>query len=250
MAKMPRFSATVRPEQRTLAQHLKLTSNSDQYLVGVDMSDSWDWKVNITQKAIVKSTSTGSLLSVPNSIRGAAFSAPREDPKIYIYGGSTFSLNQSFQNYTGPPSDTRPLWSYDPTQAKWEQHDISDASPMRPNRGAWVDVPDRGLGFFLNGYVDNSSTTMDSFLGNGTVTQQGMVMINTSDTSKSRNLSTSAIYGIEPSYGAAMTYIPGLGAAGGLVVMGGASKLTTDYSEGTMVRNTIALQRALQVDHD
>lgn len=199
------------------------------------MSDSWDWKVNITEKTIPKSTSSGSLLSVPNAIRGAAFAAPGDDPKIYIYGGSTFTLNSSFQNYTEPPSDTRALWSYDPTETKWEQHDISDASPMRPNRGAWVDVPDHGLGFFLNGYVDNSSTTMDSFLGNGTITQQGMIMIDTSDTSKSRNLSTSSIYGIEPAYGAAMAYVPGLGSRGALVVMGGASKLTTDYSKGAMV---------------
>ncbi|KAF2093704.1 hypothetical protein NA57DRAFT_61407 [Rhizodiscina lignyota] len=207
---------------------------NNEYLIGVDMSDSWDWKVNVTEKAIPKTTPPSSLNSVPNMLRGAAFSAPANDPKIYIFGGSNFTLNSSFENYTGPLSDTNALWSFDPTVSEWQQHEFSGASPARPNRGAWADVSDQGLGFFLNGYYDSGTSTGYEYLHNGTIGQTGMAMVNTTDLSYSRNFSTSQIYGLEPTYGAAMAYVPGLGRKGSLIVVGGASKLITDSSEGEM----------------
>ena len=157
------------------------------------------------------------------------------DENLYIFGGSTSQLNGSFStNYPDP--STYSLWSYNTTDNSWDQYDVSAAVPERPSRGAYAEAADQGLGFYLGGELNAGSSTTTHGLGNQTLGLQGMTMLNLTDYTKSRNLSTS-FYPDAGVVSSTLTYVPGLGDNGILVGMGGTqiSATAPDISNGTMV---------------
>lgn len=113
---------------------------------------------------------------------------------------------------------------------------MTSAVPERPSRGAYAEAPEQGLGFYLGGQLSRGSSTRTLELGNQTYGLEGMAMLNFTDTTMSKNLSTS-FYPDAGVVSSTLTYIPGLGDKGILVSMGGTAISTTApaRSNGTMV---------------
>lgn len=62
---------------------------SDKYMINVDLSTSWDWKINISETAtnITANPITGSI--PPQVVRGTLYQGTEDDDSIYLYGGTT-----------------------------------------------------------------------------------------------------------------------------------------------------------------
>jgi hypothetical protein len=167
------------------------------------------------------------------------------DENLYIFGGSTSQLNGTFStNYPDP--STYSLWSYNTSDNSWNQYDVSAAVPERPSRGAYAEAADQGLGFYLGGELDTGSSTTARDLGNQTLGLQGMTMLNLTDHTKSRNMSTS-FYPDAGVVSSTLTYVPGLGDHGILVGMGGTQMSSTApaRSNGTLVCHSCRLDMAV-----
>jgi hypothetical protein len=73
-------------------------------VIAINMTTSWDWKTNISEVVVNKSaTTTGNY--PPNVQSGALFQGPPDDPQIYLYGGATPSINQSFPKWQWPTTN-------------------------------------------------------------------------------------------------------------------------------------------------
>src|SRR5437763_1606642 len=117
----------------------------------VDMSDSWDWKKNVSESYIVKAENPATGTRPPIVIDGALYQGGPGDNNIYLYGGTTSYWNTSFPGWQSATSFQYALWSFDTVSKVWGQYDVSNASPFRPSGGAWADAPNLGLSFFLGG---------------------------------------------------------------------------------------------------
>jgi hypothetical protein len=202
----------------------------NQFLIEVGMSDSWDWKTNISETAITKEANPKTGTFPPSLLRGAMFQGPPGDTSLYIYGGTTSQLNSSFSS-TNPDPSTYSLWSYDTNGKSWNQYDVTSGSPFRPSRGASAEAPDQGLGFFFNGQLDRGSSTQTTSMQDGLIALGGMVVLNVTETNKSaRNISTSSLYSGSGAVAGSLTYISKVGEKGILVAMGGESRSTTTVS--------------------
>lgn len=214
----------------------------NSYMITIPLNFTWDWKTNIIIEAQAKNVtnpSTGTL--PPSQVRGHMFHGPANVPEVYVYGGTTYMGNQSFEAYAWPDSSAYPLWSYTyGPNYPWNQYAID--TPWMPNHGAAAEAIDQGLGFYLNGQIDwgTSSSTLESFNSQDLyVPLDGMVILNLTDQT-SKNISTTALRGGNPRVGGSMEYIASVGAMGALVALGGQIKpnstgLYANASQGTMV---------------
>ncbi|KAL0259112.1 hypothetical protein SLS55_006617 [Diplodia seriata] len=207
------------------------------YLLGVNMSGSWDWETNISISIWNKSVSTP---SPPTSLRGHLFQGLPEDPKIYLYGGADFSSNSSRHNYSSPNAGV--LWSYDTVErSDWASIDISNASPWQPTRGAHAEASDLGLAFYLNGEAgDVESIAVWGNLSTLVAHLEGMIVLDTANTTgrTAWNISTEAMTGGTPRSGAGMAYVPEMGESGALVLVGGIAReplITDDPASGELI---------------
>lgn len=196
----------------------------NSYMITIPLNFTWDWKLNIIENAQAKNAtnpSTGTL--PPSQIRGHMFHGPLDQPEVYVYGGTTFMGNQSFEAYAWPDSSAYSLWSYtDDAGYPWRQYAI-DAQWM-PNHGAGAEAVDQGLAFYLNGQIDwgTSSTTLNTFPKTEAiyVPLPGMVVMDL-NTQSGKNISTSKLRDGTPRVGGTMEYIPSIGGRGVLVALGG-----------------------------
>lgn len=116
----------------------------------------------------------------------------------------------------------------------WNQYDIFKASPYRPSRGLSAEAPDQSLAFYLNGQIDNGSSSSTTTLGDGqAVALPGMVVVDTT-TQEARNISTGVDKSVSSRAGGGMVYIPSYGVHGILVALGGLSA-----SEGQATKSTL-----------
>ena len=210
----------------------------DTGLIAVNMSTSWDWKLNVSEAFIPKQPNPQTDAIPPLVSRGALYSGTASDSKIYLYGGTTSFLNRSFPGFEVSSSSQYSLWSFDTDANTWDQYDITDASPQRRNSGASAEAPDQGLAFFLNGQIDNGSAPTTEYLGPTIQFLQGMIVINTT-TQEARNVSTDDFSGSNPRTRGKMEYVPGLGSNGILVYLGGSSKSAANLDQqaiGDLVR--------------
>jgi hypothetical protein len=213
----------------------------NELLVEVGMSDSWDWKTNISETALTKDANPNTGSSPPSLLEGAMFQGPAGDPLVYIFAGTTSQFNSSFSS-PHPDPDTYSLWSYNTNDKTWDQYDITSGSSHRPSRGSWAEASDQGLGFFLNGQLDRGSSTSTTSMGNGTIALEGMIVVNVTDTNKSaRNISTSSLYPDTGAVAGSLIYLPSISEKGILVAMGGESKSTTQLSETTSDESLVSL---------
>lgn len=74
------------------------------------MSQSWDWKSNISQMAIPKTVAVGTSNHVPKVQSGALFSGKPGDPQIYLYGGVTPDINTSSVDWQPPTTGQYALY--------------------------------------------------------------------------------------------------------------------------------------------
>ncbi|EAT86292.2 hypothetical protein SNOG_06461 [Parastagonospora nodorum SN15] len=193
-------------------------------MITIPLASTWDWKLNITETVQAKNVTnpnTGTL--PPSQIRGAMFHGPNNQAEVYVYGGTTFMGNQSFEAYTRPDSSAYPLWSYTyGASTPWGQY-AGDTAWM-PNHGAATEAIDQGLAFYLNGQIDwgTSSKTFDILPKTDAiyVPIQGMLILDL-NTQSARNLSTSKLRGGAPRVGGTMEYIASIGDNGVLVALGG-----------------------------
>lgn len=199
-----------------------MLTSSDQYLIQVDMSDSWDWKTNITQRKVEKSENPSTGTFPPSLMRGAMFQGNHDDLKVYTYGGTSFLANISFPNWEPPDSSTYALWSYDTSTQMWNQYDVTFASLWRPNRGAYAEAPGRSTAFWLNGQIDQGTSNLTYTTGeNKTTYLEGMIVLNTGDQT-ARNVSTSSLGPAR--VGGGLHYIEVMGTKHFLLALGGMQK--------------------------
>jgi hypothetical protein len=215
----------------------------NSYMITIPLNYTWDWKINITEQAQAKNATnpiTGTL--PPSQIRGHMFQGPADKPEVYVYGGTTFMGNQSFEAYAWPDSSAYPLWSYTHgPNYPWGQ--FSGSSSWMPNHGAAAEAIDQGLAFYLNGQIDwgTSSRTLDTFPKSEDwyIPMKGMIVLDL-NTQSTTNISTPNLRGALPRVGGSMEYIASVGAMGALVALGGQLQpnLTSIYantSEGMLV---------------
>jgi hypothetical protein len=201
----------------------------DNYLITVDLSSAWDWKTNISQKALVKNPNPNTGTSPPVKIRGALYQGLTTDPNIYLFGGTTQWINTSFPGWAQPgeaPTPDSPqygLWSYDAENGTWFQYDVTTASPEPPSSGAWTDAPDKGLAFYLNGEVDNGTSSEEWQLGNVKIFQEGLIVLDLA-AGTAKNFSTGDVVGNLPRTRGSLSYLPSVGPEGILVAIGGTYK--------------------------
>lgn len=219
-------------------------------MITIPLNSTWDWKSNITMDAQaknVKNPTTGT--PPPSLIRGHMFHGPVDQPNVYVYGGTTFMGNQSFEAFTRPdPSAFYPLWSYTYGSGNpWDQY--SRDTEWTPNHGAVTEAIDQGLAFYLNGQIDwgTSARTVDSFPKTEDiyVPMEGMVVLDLKSRS-GKNVSTSGLRGGAPRVGGTMEYFSSIGGMGALVALGGQiqpnlASAFANVSTGSLVSKTISL---------
>lgn len=217
----------------------------DEYLIAIDLSASWDWKTNISETALKKTSNPTTGSTVPSLVRGALYQGAANDSNIYLYGGTTSYINTSFPGWQPPSPSTYSLWSYNTVSKKWDQFDTTSASPYRPNSGAYTEAPDQGLAFYFNGEIDSGSSTATQVLGDFVkIFLTGMIVIDTSQHTV-RNLSTNAVSGDQPRTRGRLQYVPGIGEKGILVSFGGSQKQVTELDNmevGNLVRTITIVQ--------
>lgn len=208
---------------------------ADDYLLKVDLSTSWDWKTNISEVALNKTKVPSTGTAPPSLISGALYQGSTNDPRIYMYGGTTNWWNTTSPTFQAPQTKEYSLWSYDTQSKVWGQHDISDAAPWRPSVGATTEAPELGLTFWYGGEMDSGSSTETQFFGDQVkVFLEGMVVYNTSS-QVAMNISTQPADQGQPRTRGSMQYIPGIGEKGILVYMGGTHRPANEIDNNVAV---------------
>jgi hypothetical protein len=171
------------------------------------------------------------------------YHGPANRSQVYVYGGTTYMGNQSFEAYAPPESSAYPLWSYTAgPDYLWSQYATNQA--WMPNHGSAAEAIDQGLAFYLNGQIDWGT----SLKTRGTFTTEklyvpvpGMVILDLNgDVYSARNISTTNLRGGAPRVGGSMEYIPSVGGMGVLVALGGQTQpgltdLYANVSQGRLV---------------
>lgn len=197
----------------------------DNHLIAVDLTKSWDWKTNISEVALEKSTNPKTGTRVPVLSRGALYHGSPSDDNIYLWGGTTSLWNKSFPGYRSPLPAQYSLWSFNTKDQTWGQFDTGLTIENRPNSGASAEAIDQSLAFYFNGQLDTGSQIQTEYTLRDDTKPflEGMVVINTQDKT-ARNLSTQAVVGNHPRTRGEMVYIPNIGSNGVLVQVGGNHK--------------------------
>lgn len=214
-----------------------ITMGTNNFMIAVNMSDSWDWRVNISENLLTPAASPPPGNTYPPVvIRGALFAGGPGDDNIYIYGGTTSGLNTSFVGYNSPASAQYALWSYDTVVDQWGQYDLT-LTTQRPSGGAYAEASDQHLAFYLNGEITNGTSTATEGIGSDLMSLEGLVIVDTAGHT-SRNASTTSLVGSNPRTGGVLQYVSGIGSKGILVAIGGSyrqSMATTTDDIGTLL---------------
>ena len=191
-------------------------------MVMVGLNASWNWGTNISITAMNKTVNENTGALPPSNIRGAMYAGSSDDPNVYSYGGTVSFANRSFPGFLWPTAPTYTLWSYGAADNVWAQHDISLDVPNRPAGGAYAEATGRGMGFYLNGFLDNGTNPDYAFWPNFRRYLDGLIVLNTT-TQEAKNISTSSLENYPRAMGG-LVYLPYVGTEGALVSMGGVTK--------------------------
>lgn len=158
----------------------------------------------------------------PALSRGALW--PYQD-SLYLYGGSTSRLNDSFIDYQPPKTEDTVLWRFDTLSSEWSPQPLRSSDGRKVPRlanGASAVVEDRGLAFYYGGRTDNG-TSPDT---------QNSTAINFSNEFYVFDLKNGSARALPMDLvgagraDAQMIYIPDIGKKGILVLLGGSIKPT------------------------
>lgn len=164
-------------------------------------------------------TSTAQSVMPPPLIDGALW--PYKN-YLYLYGGKTSRLNDSFTGYTAPTNDDIVMWRYDSEKVQWDAVGLPQEGGKnfpRLSSGASTVAPDQGLAFHLGGEIDNG-TSLATENGTSVVYADRFFLLNFT-TESVRNLSTDALGESGMRVDSEMLYIPEIGGKGILVLVGG-----------------------------
>jgi hypothetical protein len=201
---------------------------TDENLIKVDMSVSWNWWTNISEVATNMTMDPSAKERAPAKIRGSMFQGTSNDTRLWMYGGTTSYWNTSFPGWRAPDGPDYALWSYDTATGNWTAHNVSSASPIPPSSGAFAEAPDQGLAFYFNGEIDSgSAVTTEDLTDEVKIFQQGMIVLDTHN-GTATNLSTSLVVGDLPRTRGILEYVPGIGTNGILIALGGSYKRTDE----------------------
>jgi hypothetical protein len=209
---------------------------TDENLISVDMTSSWDWKTNvsISQFARQESGSVAGMKWPVNVHDGALYGGAVDSSTLTMFGGTTSGFNESFPNYLIPPDTRYGIWSYDIEGDLWTAVDTSDSLDTIPSWGASAEVPERNLAFYVGGQFDEGTASSTQYLENSTVGVSGMVVIETTTNTVKNITGLSAIK--TNRQGAGLVYVPNFGKAGMLVLIGGQ---TQTLNEGYIAMDEI-----------
>ncbi|KAJ5975630.1 hypothetical protein N7481_009337 [Penicillium waksmanii] len=199
---------------------------TNTYMVMVGLNSSWNWETNISITAVNKTANPNTGTLPPSNVRGAMYAGTNEDSDVYSYGGTSSYVNRSFPGFLFPTAPTYTLWSFEAQEKAWAQYDISLDVPLRPAGGAYAEATGRGMGFYLNGFIDNGSNPDYQFYTDFRRYLDGLVVLNTT-TQEAKNLSTSSLDNYPRAMGG-LVYLPNIGTEGILVSMGGVTKPTSN----------------------
>lgn len=68
-------------------------------------------------------------------------------------------------------------WGFDTGTYEWTQYDVLMNVSNRPSWGAYAEIPERGLAFYLNGAIDSMSSWKDYYGDTAPRTLKGMVVL-------------------------------------------------------------------------
>ncbi|KUJ15865.1 uncharacterized protein LY89DRAFT_586981, partial [Mollisia scopiformis] len=214
---------------RSIIQDVCFTFGRYNYIIAIDMNMSWDWESNITEAVINKTLDSPTGNPPPNIQNAALFRGPSQDLQVYLYGGITPSVNQSFPDLQYPTTNQYTLWGFNTETHTWTQYDLFSEVPERPSQGAAAEASDLGLEFYMNGMITQWSSPSTSYLGNQSLFLSGMVILDLNTktvpsliSSLATNRSTDIVTNGYPRVRGGIIYVPGLGPQGVLVTVGGA----------------------------
>ncbi|KAF3937726.1 hypothetical protein ABW19_dt0202924 [Dactylella cylindrospora] len=206
------------------------TQGINTYLIATDMSDSWDWKGNISQTSIYKTREPGRKSGYVPSLNAGAIWPNSNQSHLYFYGGTTNSSLSNFTLYAEPESDKETLWKYDVVKKFWDpvQYAIGSSRVTRASFGGSVVAPKLNKAYYLGGVVDRGSTDKTGNLQAPRFID-GMLEFDF-ETESVRNISSDGLGNRARAY-SQMVYIPNYGTAnatmgkkGILVSLGGEVK--------------------------
>ena len=192
------------------------------------MSQSWDWKTNISENALAKTPNPRTGTAPPVLSRGALFYGSANDSNIYLWGGTTSYWNTSFPGFEAPTPQQYSLWSFDMATQEWDQYDLTLGSANRPSSGSFTNAEELGLGFYFNGELDSGSEIQTERYGNAVKQLIGGMIVVDLVNQTARNLSTQAVSGDMPRSRGGMMYIHNIGPEGVIVQIGGNQQNVTN----------------------
>lgn len=68
-------------------------------------------------------------------------------------------------------------WGFNTDSYQWTQYDVMLDVPQRPSWGAFVEAPEHGLAFYLNGLVTNMSSAATAEANTAAADLGGMVVL-------------------------------------------------------------------------
>ncbi|KAF3916455.1 hypothetical protein ABW21_db0209373 [Orbilia brochopaga] len=186
------------------------TLGINTYLVTTDMTDSWDWKGNISQTAIYKTREPGRKTGFVPALNGGAIWPNANQTSLYFYGGTTNSSLQNFSLYEDPQPDTQTLWKYNIAEKFWDPVDYRKGSPdvTRASYGGNVVASKLNKAYYLGGVLDTGSTDLTGDLQSPRFLD-GLLEFDFS-TESVRNISTSGLGARARAY-SQLVYIPNYG---------------------------------------
>ncbi|CUS07973.1 unnamed protein product [Tuber aestivum] len=190
-------------------------------LISLTLNEVWNWRNRLPFEVLDADQRVPSNSNAPPALsRGALW--PYQN-SLYLYGGSTSRLNDSFIDYQSPKTEDTVLWRFDTLSLEWSPQPLKSSDGRgvpRLSNGASAVVEDRGLAFYYGGQTDNG-TSPDT---------QNSTAINFSNqfyvfdlkNGSARALPTDLVGAGRAD--AQMIYIPEIGRKGILVLFGGSIK--------------------------
>ncbi|KAJ6016030.1 hypothetical protein N7540_010621 [Penicillium herquei] len=183
---------------------------------------------NKAHQKIAKTADASTGTDPPVNIRGALYAGTQDDDNVYTYGGTVSWINETFPGFQWPTAAAYTLWSYGISSHSWDQYDISLDAPYRPAGGSYAEATEQGLGFYLNGFIDNGSSINYADFSNFRRYLDGLIVVDIS-TQEAVNISTSSLTNYPRAMGGLVS-LPNIGSEGIMVSLGGVTK-SADNSE-------------------
>ncbi|KAH8719221.1 hypothetical protein GQ44DRAFT_390314 [Phaeosphaeriaceae sp. PMI808] len=194
------------------------TLGYNPFLLEIDLTESWDWKTNISWIALeVKNNpATGDYVRHAMT-NGAMYHGPYNTSEIWTYSGTTFRGNSSFLVADKVYANQYPLFSFNNHTQVWNQYDLRQTTT--PSHGLSAEAPDQGLAFYISGQVDNGTEPYTRNVGDSATLMNGMMVIDlVHKTAKNISLT---MQDPQPRIGGSLQYLPAVGESGILLALGG-----------------------------